>query len=90
MGARELRASQVQQVQRLLARLKEERDRWTAPDKTKPAWRLAMLKPAPEDRYEMIPIAGDVWKRRDGPKAVEPVGTPGPPGGKPGQSKLPI
>lgn len=34
-----------------------------------------LLQPAPNDRYEMVPIAEDVWTRRGDPEAVKPMGT---------------
>ena len=51
------------------------RDAWMDPA-TPPEDLLALLITAPDDRYEMVPIAPDVWTRRKDPTAVAAIGPP--------------
>ena len=51
----------------------DERDAWMAADAE--ACR-GLLRPAPDDAYEMVPISGEVWKRRKDPDVVRPKGEP--------------
>ena len=53
---------------------KKAADAWMAPDADDKDALLELLTPAANERYEMVPIAQDVWKRRDDPKAVAPAG----------------
>lgn len=49
-----------------------ERNAWMSSEK--PSELLPLLAPAPDDRYEMVPIAPDVWTRRGDPDAARPTG----------------
>ncbi|MHB8633107.1 MAG: SOS response-associated peptidase family protein [Thermoplasmatota archaeon] len=48
-----------------------ERQAWMAAN----GWQ-GLFVPAEPERYEMVPIAADVWKRRGDPLAVAPAGPP--------------
>ena len=50
------------------------RDAWMSPEGRDEQELLALLHAAPNDAYEMVPIANDVWKRRHDPDAVRPTG----------------
>lgn len=51
-------------------------DTWMAADDHDKDTLLGLLKPAADARYEMVPIANDVWTRRGDPDAVAPQGPP--------------
>ncbi len=53
---------------------KEAREAWMQPAKEDRDALLDLLAAAPVERYEMVPIADDVWKRKDDPEAAKPVG----------------
>lgn len=53
---------------------KRERDMWMSPAEHDVAALAKLLVQAPNDRYEMVPIASDAWKRRDDPDATKPIG----------------
>lgn len=50
------------------------RDGWMDPEGLGREALQNLLQPAPNDRYEMVPIAEDVWKRRADPDAVKATG----------------
>jgi len=50
------------------------RDAWMNAEATGKEALSALLVPADNARYEMVPIAEDVWKRRGDPEAVKPAG----------------
>lgn len=52
----------------------KDRDSWMGSED--PEELLALMKPAPDERYEMVPIAADVWTRRNDPDAAKPRGKP--------------
>jgi putative SOS response-associated peptidase YedK len=52
---------------------RKERDAWMDPSAATEDLK-ALIEPAPNDRYEMVPIAGDVWTRRDDPDIAKPRG----------------
>lgn len=47
---------------------------WMAPDAESTGLLMELLQPADNQRYEMVPIAADVWTRRGDPDAVAPQG----------------
>jgi putative SOS response-associated peptidase YedK len=53
---------------------KKERDMWMDPADHDVGALAKLLVQAPNDRYEMVPIASDAWKRRDDPEATRPIG----------------
>ncbi len=53
---------------------KAKRDSWMDPEATGKEVLSAMLAAAPDERYEMVPIDDDVWKRRGDPEAVKARG----------------
>ena len=62
-------------------------DAWMAPQDHDVEELLALLTPAPEDRYELVPVANDIWTRKSDPGAAAPTGQPvtvetGLPGGR--------
>jgi putative SOS response-associated peptidase YedK len=52
---------------------RKERDAWMDPSAAADDL-MGLIKAAPNDRYEMVPIAADVWTRRDDPDAAKPRG----------------
>lgn len=54
---------------------KKDRDAWMAPREGDADSLVKLLKPAPNDRYEMVPIDADVWTKRSA-ESVKPAGAP--------------
>lgn len=52
---------------------REARDAWMDPAATGPGALLDLLRPAPDDRYEMVPVDNGIWKREADASPIGPA-----------------